>query len=257
MDLASIKSQIINHSTAQARSVVQHTVSIWASQSKREFLGMIGSGFLLNINNKNYLVTALHVYQDAMKIAQKMDGEIGILRGNSGEMHYVRDLFELNEAYASDNHDAWIVELKNIYDFSMFLKYTSDTPPTTMAVPSSCSMGYPCSQNNRRANQYLENATYLQHIEDYEENSEGFLFQNYKAKDIKNITGESVDPIKLKGMSGGPLFNFYIDIQSIKENNPTAGAPPSPVGILIEYSQKSHKIKFANIKNILKDPFFE
>lgn len=226
-----------------------YTFAIFQKKSDRENLLLIGSAFGIFLNSTKYIITANHVINEELF----KNGMVYIVHksGFCAKLNIV-----VNTPLNSEIDDFWISQVQDEVSLpdtyfakipqSSLLNIISNENTSTLGI----SIGYPASRNLR----YLQpdktlKLTYLGNTGlIFEENTHPNLYSNltankyilteYSRTEALSQEGNPITPIKMNGMSGGPLFQINLTPDSFHHKIYYTYTPP--IGILLERNERNN-----------------
>lgn len=207
----------------------------------------LGSGFLVNYNNAIFLVTAHHVLEALNKTAGAVAyiGGVGVDLSGLKFIGFPEDdvvVAHLDHEYAKSKN------LEKVKAFPLNKEMTEYKP-----VGYCFFMGYPSSRNSMKKalNKYNRNIFGYSLKADFKK-SEKTMISNHSALnfDIDMMSDTSGNPLKppaLNGISGGPLFEIFINTS---DHKPTYAL--NLIGVFSEWRKKQKEIVCANTSVIIE-----
>lgn len=247
-----IRQAITNKVELNVTMLEPSVLSVYQQKNNsREKPTQIGTAFVVNYHNNQYLVTAQHVIQQA-----SCDG-YPVFLSKSGKFFSLQQVKDINYGEVlSEDLDFYITKIKNNtsdIDGINIGKQINQTQHELCLV-----LGYPNSRNKTRVDTVnktgkltclrltLSNCNSSGEIILDECDNSYFLMPWERTSLDKNW--RKVDAIGVRGMSGAPCFNIPFGQQDILSDvHPHSGV--NLVGLLVEMSNE--KIKFLKFSKIL------
>jgi hypothetical protein len=249
--LEDIREAIINKVDINAKIFEPSILSVYQrKENSREKPAQIGTAFVVNYKNNQYLVTAQHVIQQAL-----VDGHPEFL-SKSGKFFSLKQVKDIKYSEILNNDlDFYITKIINNSTDIDGINIDKQINQTQHAL--CLAIGYPNSRNKTRvdtknktakstcARLTLSNRESSEEIISDEFDNPYFLMSFKTTSLDKNWN--TVNSIGIRGMSGSPCFNIPFGLQDIiSDVHPNLGV--NLVGLLIE--MKNEKIKFLKFSKI-------